>query len=204
MADDRDITIHSRVVFWLKITLPLLALAILSTLFLLSRRIDTDAALPYAKVDVEALARDPRLTSPEYSAVTKDGAAVSFTSRTARTGQGTNGSATADDLVAVYETPDGLRIDVTAREGEIDRSAGRLRLSGDVEIVTSSGYRMATAGLDSALDRTELRSDGAVAAEAPYGTITAGEMEIRHEDAENSAYLLDFKTGVKLIYEPQK
>ncbi|SPH23615.1 hypothetical protein DEA8626_02680 [Defluviimonas aquaemixtae] len=204
MADDRDITIHSRVVFWLKIILPLFALAILSTLFLLSRRIDTDAALPYARVDVEALARDPRLTAPEYLAVTEDGAAVSFTARTARTGQGDNDEARAEDLVAVYETPGGLRIDIRAREGEIDRPAGRMRLSGDVEIVTSTGYRMLTAGLDSALDRTNLRSDGEVQAEAPYGQITAGQMEIRHEDVEKPGYLLDFKTDVKLIYEPQK
>ena len=33
--------LHSRMVFWLKILLPILALAILSTLFLFSRRIDT-------------------------------------------------------------------------------------------------------------------------------------------------------------------
>ena len=48
--------VHSRVVFWLKIILPLLALAILSTLFLFSRRIDTDQALPYAEVSGSTVA----------------------------------------------------------------------------------------------------------------------------------------------------
>lgn len=204
MTDDRNITVHSRVVFWLKIVLPLLALAILSTLFLFSRRIDTDAALPYARVDVEALARDPRLTSPEYSAVTEDGAAVALTARTARTGQGAGDGTSAEDLVAAYETPGGLRIDISAREGRIDRPGGRMRLSGDVEIVTSTGYTMLTEGLDGALDRTDLRSDGGVTAEAPFGRITAGQMEIRHESTGNPGYVLDFKTDVMLIYDPKK
>ncbi|WP_347311796.1 hypothetical protein [Defluviimonas sp. SAOS-178_SWC] len=193
--------VHSRVVFWLKIIMPLLALAILSTLFLFSRRIDTDQALPYAEVDVEELARDQRLTAPEYSGVTVDGAALMIQAHTARPGTDT-GAATADNLVAVYEAPGGLRIDLSAAEGRIDEGAGRMSLTGDVRIVTSSGYRMATPGLDSALDRTELHSNGAVRAEAPYGTIDAGNMEIRHEDAEIPGYVLLFNEGVKLIYQP--
>ena len=51
---------HSRLVGWLKVVLPLAALAILSTLFLLADLIDPTAAIPYAEVDVEDLARDPR------------------------------------------------------------------------------------------------------------------------------------------------
>lgn len=193
--------VHSRVVFWLKIVLPLLALAILSTLFLFSRRIDTDQALPYAEVDVEDLARDQRLTAPEYSGVTLDGAALMIHAKTARPGIDT-GAATADNLVASYEAPDGLRIGLSAVEGRIDEPAGRMTLTGNVEIVTSTGYRMTTPGLDSALDRTELHSNGAVRAEAPYGTIDAGNMVIRHEDAGVPGYVLVFSKGVKLIYEP--
>lgn len=193
--------VHSRVVFWLKIILPLLALVILSTLFLFSRRVDTDKALPYAEVDVEDLARDQRLTTPEYSGVTLDGAALMIHASTARPGTDT-GAATADSLVASYEAPDGLRIDLSAAEGRIDEASGRMSLTGNVRIVTSTGYRMTTPGLDSALDRTELHSAGTVRAEAPYGTIDAGNMVIRHEDAGIPGYVLLFNEGVKLIYEP--
>ena len=56
---------HTRVVGWLKLALPLAALVILSTLFLVADRIDPEDALPYAKVDVEGLARAPRMTAPE-------------------------------------------------------------------------------------------------------------------------------------------
>ena len=70
---------HTRVVTWLKIALPLAALAILSTLFLLADKIDPEDALPYAEVDVEDLAREPRMTLPSYAGTTSDGAALSLT-----------------------------------------------------------------------------------------------------------------------------
>jgi lipopolysaccharide export system protein LptC len=81
---------HSRVVGWLKVALPLAALAILSTLFLLSDRIDPEDALPYAEVDVEELAREPRMTAPTYAGMTTDGAALSLTAVEARPSAGTN------------------------------------------------------------------------------------------------------------------
>ncbi len=46
---------YSRVVAWLKILLPLLALAILSTLFLVARTIDPAQNIPYADVDIDEL-----------------------------------------------------------------------------------------------------------------------------------------------------
>ena len=54
----------SRLVAALKVLLPLAALAILSTLFLVSNRINPEDALPYADVDVEARLREPRITAP--------------------------------------------------------------------------------------------------------------------------------------------
>ena len=195
--------IHSRVVFWLKIVLPLLALVILSTLFLFSRRIDTDAALPYAEVDVEDLARNQRLTAPEYSGVTTDGAAIMIRAGVARPGAGGD-AATAEAVSATIETPAGLRITLDAGQGALDDAAGRLILAGGVEIVTSSGYRVTAPRLDGALDRTELHSGGAVRAEAPFGAIDAGGLQIRHEDAGIPAYLMVFSDGVKLRYQPPR
>ena len=70
---------HTRVVGWLKVALPLMALAVLSTLFLVADQIDPEDALPYAEVDVEDLAREPRMTMPSYAGITTDGAALSLT-----------------------------------------------------------------------------------------------------------------------------
>ena len=76
--------LRSNVVAWLKIVLPLAALAAMSTLFLLSRTIDPADAIPYATVDVEDRIREPRMTAPTYSGVTSDGAALTLTADEAR------------------------------------------------------------------------------------------------------------------------
>ena len=192
---------HSRVVFWLKIILPLAALAVLSTLFLFSRQIDTEMALPYSEVDVEELARSQRLAAPEYAGVTRDGASITVRAAVARPGT-TGGGATAEAVSATYDIPDGPSIALSANEGTLDDTTGRLALAGDVEIVTSTGYRLTAARLDGALDRTELHSEGAVRGEAPFGALDAGELSIRHEDAEFAGYVMVFSNGVKLVYHP--
>ena len=51
--------VHSRVVGWLKILLPLAALALLSTLFLFSRGSDPTANLPFSETELNEIARQP-------------------------------------------------------------------------------------------------------------------------------------------------
>ena len=65
--------LHSRLVAILKVTLPLLALVILSTLFLISRKINPEDAIPYADVDIEDRLRDPKMTGASLSGMTPDG-----------------------------------------------------------------------------------------------------------------------------------
>ena len=52
------------------------------------------------------------------------------------------------------------------------------------------------------IKRLELRSDGAVQGQAPFGTLEAGRMELKTDSLTNNAHLL-FKDGVKLIYDPK-
>ena len=49
----KPLHLHSRMVFWLKIAMPLLALAILSTLFLFARQVEFEGTLPYAQVEID-------------------------------------------------------------------------------------------------------------------------------------------------------
>lgn len=194
---------YSRVIFWLKIILPLLALAVLSTLFLFSDRINVDGALPYSEVDVQQLAREQRLTRPEYSSITTDGSALRINADVARPQTGATGAASARALVVRYETTDGLRIDLTSKTGRLDDAKGEVILRDGVTIKTSSGYDLVTNGLDGMLDRTLMVSQGAVTGTGPLGRIDAGHMEISRLDAATGDYLLIFNQGVKLVYQPE-
>ncbi|NPD14165.1 LPS export ABC transporter periplasmic protein LptC [Xinfangfangia sp. D13-10-4-6] len=209
---------HSRLVGWLKVALPLSALALLSTMFLLADRIDTDAAIHYAQVDVEDLARDPRMTTPTYAGTTSDGAAITMTATAARPATGTR-SAGASDVTVRLDMPGGGSTDIRAKEAVLDTAASQLRLTGGVGIDTSSGYHIVTDVLTAALDRSGAKSEAPVNATGPQVTLTANSFSLQRQDkatgeqdaqpkvesADTNAvtpYLLVFSGAVKLVYEP--
>jgi lipopolysaccharide export system protein LptC len=192
---------HSRVVGWLKVALPLLALAILSTLFLVARRIDPDAALPYAEVNVEDLAREPRMTAPTYAGTTEDGTALTLSADEARPAS-ENGSATAAALRLALVTPDGARTELSAAQARLDETTRQVLLSGGVTLTTSTGYRLETAEVTAKLDRTGLESLSEVTATGPAGQIRADHMVLGQDNLTPGAYLLVFKGDVRLVYQP--
>jgi len=193
--------LHTRVVGWLKVVLPLAALVILSTLFLLSDRIDPNAAIPYAEVDVEDLANDPRMSAPAYAGTTADGAGITLSASSVRPASEELG-ASAESVAARVETPDGQRIDIAAASAALDDADGVLSLSGGVTLETEAGYRVETDGMTARLDRTLVESASPVVVTAPMGDIRADSFAITQDAADPSAYLLVFKGGVKLVYQP--
>ena len=201
MAAQHD-DFHSRLVAWLKIILPLVALAILSTLFLFSRLIGGDGVLPYAKVDLEELARQQRLTAPEFTGVTRDGAAVTIRAREARpSAEGRN--ATIDQVAARYATKPGLTVDLRAETGSLTPDGTLMTLEKGVEIITSTGYRLTAADLSAALDRTVLETVHPVRAEAPFGTLDSGGMRLEPDPRATGSYVLVFNRRVRMLYEPE-
>lgn len=197
---------YSRLISWLKITLPLIALAILSTMFLVSRAIDPSQPIRFADVDVEALAREQIIGGPTFSGVTIDGAAITVSAASAKPDSNGPEGITAKDLRASIVTPDGIEILITARFGKIDPVSRIAELVDDVILETSTGYLIQTGRIVTSLAATEIFSGGTITASGPLGQITAGQMVLRQKnDRESkSTYELVFKNGVKLIYDPKQ
>lgn len=195
---------HSTLVAWLKVLLPLVALAILSTLFLVSHTIDPSDAIPFAEVDIAERVREPRLTAPTWAGVTDDGAALTISAAIARPQQDEETGAQASKVAAKLETPDGGLAELIADHGMLDTTAEHLTVAGDVKITTSTGYQISSDAMTAALNRTSLISEGPVTALGPVGTIDSGSMEMRQDTSEDGTYLLVFKDGVKLLYKPSK
>ncbi len=192
---------HTRLVGWLKVALPLTALAILSTLFLVAHRIDPEAALPYAEVDVEDLAREPRMTAPTYAGTTEDGAALTLSASEARP-EADGVAATAAGLRLELATPDGGRTELVAAEAVMEDATRQVILSGGVVLSTSNGYRLETAEVVAKLDRTGLESRAPVVATGPAGEIRAEGMALSQDNRTPGAYVLVFKGGVRLVDQP--
>ncbi len=196
---------YSRLVGMLKVALPLAALVLLSMLFMVARTLDPEAALPYAQVDIDEMLRDPRLTAPTYSGVTREGDEVVFTAETAHPGgvAGTGARAMAPLLRLIGG--DGAQTRVSADEARIDPATRELSLSGHVEVLTAGGLELQTDELVAQLDRSRLDAPGKVLAEAPQGRLEAGGFTLtRGAGPGPGQEVLVFNGGVKLLYQPQR
>lgn len=192
---------HTRVVTWLKVALPLAALAILSTLFLLAEQIDPEEALPFAEVDVEDLAREPRMTLPSYAGTTADGAALSLTAEAAMPGTPERPSE-ALNVRLELATPDGTVTELRAASAVMDVEKKRVVLSGGVTLTTSQGYSLQTPEIIASLDRSGLEAPAGVTAMSPAGMLTAKSMTLGQDNQTPGAYLMVFKGDVRLVYSP--
>lgn len=201
MARTYDDT-YSWVVAGAKIALPLMALTLLSMLFLVSDRIDPTQPVPYADIDLDELAREPRLTLPHFAGVTEDGAALTLTASEARP-ELSDAGAWVSDIVARLQSEEGFSADVTAGLARLDPLAGAVQLSGGVQIVTSAAYTISAEEVLLRTDRTRIESPGAIIADAPFGEIEAGAMVLQAE-GEGAPHVLVFNNGVMLIYQPVK
>jgi len=193
---------YSRFVFWLKVLLPLAALAILSTLFLVSETLDPDKAIPYADVDVDKLIREQGITKPAFGGVTQSGVRISMSADSVRPDNTDQQRFIGEELVALVELPKGTRIDIASPTGTIDSETREAILDGGARLVTSQGYTIDTERLTARYDIVQAETAGSVLATGPAGQITAGRMTLER-DPETGDYLLVFKDGVRLIYQPQ-
>ncbi len=191
---------HSRLVGWLKVALPLFALATLSSLFLVARGIDPDGALTLSEADLADRLREPRITAPAYAGTTQDGARLTVTAGLAR--PASEGGATAESVRAQIETPDGARTTLAAGGMRFPRDAQTAILEGGVLLSQSLGYELRTDSLTLDLDQTGAETAGQIEGFGPLGRLTAGKMVLSQPDPAQSTYLLVFNGGVRLIYRP--
>ena len=192
---------YSRMVAWLKVLLPLMALALLSTLFLLSRSVDPMASIPFAEAEIQERLRDQQITGPFFSGSTTRGDQVSFSAGKMGMGQ-SDATTTAQDLSAQIDLASGARIVFSSDTGSVDMAGDTSVLSGNVLITTSNGYKIKSDRLISAMSSLSVKSPNKVVAKGPLGALTAGSMKlIAPENSENTQLI--FTNGVKLIYDPQ-
>lgn len=200
MAKPPRDNMHSRLVAILKVALPLIALALLSTLFLFSRKIDPEDAIPYATVDVEDRLRDPKMTDAGFAGMTKDGASLTLSAAEARPAAD-GGSLKL--VVGALETPDGVKTELAATAVALDTAAQMIELTDGAELRASNGYVVQALGLGVATDRTYIESRGEVSAQGPVGQLTANHM-VLSQQGDAGPYLLVFNGKVRLLYQPQR
>lgn len=199
MAGRAD-ALRSRIVVWLKIGLPLAALALLSTLFLLSR--GTDPALTADFMSIDAVQTDTReqVRNPSFSGTSPRGDLLTMTASRAWPSQ--DGSVLADRVSGAMALQDGSRIELGAGRAILGETDRRITLEDGVTIESSAGYALETGQLITQLDDVTAIAPGPVQGSGPVGTLEAGSMRIERNETDGDIRLL-FTDGVRLVYTPQ-
>lgn len=192
--------LHSQLVGWAKIILPLCALALLSTLFLFAR--GSGAPSEVTMTRVEAIAREQRLSAPEFSGVTDEGAIIVVAAKSARPGDSGPDTVTIEEIRMRMDNPDGSNVEVNAIMGEIDGRSQVAYFEGLARIETSGGFAMETNGLTANLETGVIMSDGLIEIRAPFGILTAGNVMFQ-ASADDTGQQMLFTNGVRLLYSPQ-
>ncbi len=195
-----------RLIAWARIVLPLLGLAILSSLFLFARSYSPEDGVNLLRPDIDAYTQDERITAPRFSGMTETGVTVQISAAAGRPRVAEGGGFDADELRARLVMPNGTRIDIFAPKGAVRPQRRQALLTGGITLVTSDGTTAVTKGLILSTTRMDARSQGQVVVTTPQARIEAGEMRLTREEGRNpddpGGLLLTFKNGVKMIYTP--
>ena len=193
---------YSRLVLWMKVSLPLAALAILSTLFFVAKTLDPEAAIPYAKVDVAKILEEQGATSPTFGGVTAGGVEISLSAASIRPGNDQPNRWTGRALKANLHLPSGADISIDSPEGIVDASTHEAILQGGAVLESSTGYRVSTDRIIAYFDDARVVADQGIVASGPPGEITANTMTLNRIDSIPPRHHLVFDGDVRLVYTP--
>ncbi len=192
--------LHSSLVAGAKILLPLVALAILSSVVYLARDPEEVRQIPFVDVDGREYERE-RLTRPDFVTVMDDGAALQVTAQEVVPSPEDRNILLAETMTGRLETVSGRIVQATSPTGWMNTKTDQAELNGIVSVDTSDGFHVLTETLSARLDVSYIESGGPVWGEAPFGQLEAGAMTFGEMDRPSE--LLRFTKGVKVIYEPQ-
>ncbi|MEO0681547.1 MAG: hypothetical protein AAF192_14155 [Pseudomonadota bacterium] len=212
----RDVTLYTRTVRRLKILLPLVALALLSMLFLFPREARFDGGVVYTSADLLALGEGLAVTSPSISGATEAGEPFVVVADRAVPDGPDPSLITLDVVRAEFEQAEGRKLELSAEAGTLRPKDQTLALAGRVRLTTSDGYRVATEAVEADLAAGEVRAPGPVRAEGPQGFIEAGRFRAtrspRKDPGSDDADALGepaagdylwFEGGVTVRWDPQ-
>ena len=103
------------------------------------------------------------------------------------------------DIIAKFETPDKIQLDLTAARGVFNRKTALLTLSDNVLLVASSGYRVRLDEVKADTKTGTMISDKPVRVEMLQGTLEAKRLEVQE-----SGEVLNFDGGVQMTILPNE
>ena len=194
--------LYSRVVAVLKVGLPLVAVGLLASLFVVQTDDRIGEGVVFSPGDVEALGSGLRISNPTFTGTTRSEDRFRFTAELVEPDAAPPERALITTLAGTLDLHNGPEVAVTARTGDLDIPSQRLDLSGEVVISTSDGYRLVTDKATLDLRAGALVAGDEVVTTGPLGQITSGSLHVAPAAATGEARRFSFGSGVRLVYDP--
>ncbi|MEL6677914.1 MAG: hypothetical protein AAFQ51_04340 [Pseudomonadota bacterium] len=196
--------VYSRLIRLLRIALPLIAITLMSTMFLFSDR-DSEFGDDF----FEEIAREPAVEAgvlaPRFSGLSDKEEPFVLNARFARPLPNDPTRYEMEEITGAFDRFDGEEIAFTAEGGGYDEMEQILTLSGEITVESTDGYALRTRDAEAKLSESALLLPNGVSIDTPDGTITADRMRAeRRGDAETTpeTYMIWFEGNVRVRIVP--
>ena len=191
---------YSALVAWLKTLLPIVALGLLSTIFLFSGKVDVTQSLPYAEQNIAEIIREQRITQPYFTGIASNGTEIALSAAYASPQVEDAHILEITDLSVVLRSTSDRMVQVTAGQGALDSARQTAQISTDVHIAALPDFWVTTEALDMNFNQGFISAKGGFQGVTSLGAITAGEMHLQMTaDDQQIVFLND----VRLVYSPK-
>ena len=191
---------YSALVAWLKTLLPIVALGLLSTIFLFSGKVDVTQSLPYTEHNIAEIVREQRITRPYFTGIASNGTEIALSAAYASPQIENAHILEITDLSVVLRSTSDRMVQVTAGRGALDSATQTAQISTNVHIAALPDFWVTTQALDMNLNQGVVSAKGGFQGVTSLGAITAGEMHLQMTaDDQQIVFLND----VRLVYYPK-
>lgn len=205
----REVGLYSRTVQWAKVALPILALGLFASVFLVTESdvFEGGTGIVFSEADLSALGDGVQIKSPRFSGVTDGGDKFLLTARAANPDSNRPSRVGLDLVAATLDLSSGESVDITATAGELRVPSQELFLEEGVTIATSQGFRGKLTTALAKMREGSLVSEEPVIVQGPMGQITANSLEFKTvfaADGKNvQNHVLSFRGQVNLVFYPR-
>lgn len=191
---------YSRMVAWLKILLPLIALGVLGTVFLFNSEDSFEPGFTFSRADIETLDKGSFIKNPQINGITQKGEPFHLNADEIRPQEGDNNLVVVTNLDGEFRFESGDWVKFIAESALMDVRAQTVRFASGGQLETSDGNMAEVASLLVHLATGEVSGIGIVA-NGPLGQVSADNFRIESNDGENR--VLWFENNVRMRYDLQ-
>ncbi len=200
-AGRRRVRAYSRAVAWMKVVLPLGAVAVMSALYFAAQRTG-DLTEIFNAEELATLGAGLRLDNPRFAGVTEQGEPFAIRAAWALPDSALPRLIDLERPEGEIELSDGRTVAARADSGRMHRENNTLVLKGAVVLDTSDGYHLETDLVELDLDAKTAHAPGPVSGTGPDGRIDAGSMRAAAGEDGAGAGKIWFENRVRVVFIP--